>query len=365
MIGAAAMAAGTATLAVSTLTAGTHQIFAVYGGDSNWFGIRSSTVTVAIDSAATTTTLKSLATMTAIQFTAALTPAASGGSVQFLDATGNTVLGSVLPVNGVASLSLNPAIAAQIAGHPISAVYSGTAGFTGSTSNPLVLPALRNAAGGSRNSRRRKPSLTAPGWSTARRTQDRRDASAGAGRASVNIESPPARFFSAGLSYACRRRSTPHPVGHRARARAGDDLPVPRRFSGRDAGHHCRAARLFTASQIGAAIRAPFTCAAAPDSQSLRSRRCRLHGECTIRWAYAGAQRISRRTRSTCPPLICTRRYTDVSLMVDGHPQRRHDTARRSAGCQSGPCSRAFIGTRAPTASPSPRPPPRAGARAP
>ena len=59
----------------------------------------------------------------------------------------HTVLGTVQTVNGAANLSLTPADAAKLGGHPVTAVYSGSAGFSASTSNTLVLPALANAAG--------------------------------------------------------------------------------------------------------------------------------------------------------------------------------------------------------------------------
>jgi uncharacterized protein (TIGR03437 family) len=101
-----------------------------------------------INRGTTSTTLTSSATITEVRLAAALTPAPSGGSVQFLDTTGNNSLGTVQPVNGTATLVLTPADAAKIAGHPVAAVYSGTAALAVSTSNTLVLPALRNAAGG-------------------------------------------------------------------------------------------------------------------------------------------------------------------------------------------------------------------------
>jgi uncharacterized protein (TIGR03437 family) len=92
--------------------------------------------------------LTSSASITELRLVAALTPAASGGSVQFLDTAGNATLGTAQSVNGTATLALTPADAAKTAGHAIAAVYSGSAGSAGSTSNTLVLPALRNAAGG-------------------------------------------------------------------------------------------------------------------------------------------------------------------------------------------------------------------------
>ena len=148
VIGTAALTAGAATLTVSNLTSGAHQIFAQYGGDGNWYGAKSDTVAVTVNQAPTATLLTSSATIAGITLSAALTPAVSAGSVQFVDSAGNTVLGSVQPANGTATLTLAVEDAAKIAGHTVTAIYSGSGGLTGSTSNTMLLPALRNAAGG-------------------------------------------------------------------------------------------------------------------------------------------------------------------------------------------------------------------------
>lgn len=148
VIGTVSLTAGVATLAVSNLAAGAHQIFAAYSGDANWYGVRSDAVTVTVNRGVTTALLTSSATAAEVRLSAALTPAVSGGSVQFVDGTDRTVLGSVTVANGIAELAVSADDAAKIAGHSVTAVYSGTGGLTGSTSNALVLPALRNAAGG-------------------------------------------------------------------------------------------------------------------------------------------------------------------------------------------------------------------------
>ena len=78
MIGTAGMTARAATLAISNLTAGTRTIFAVYGGDANWYGARSDAVTVTVISAgATAAVLTSSATLTECGWRAALSPAVS------------------------------------------------------------------------------------------------------------------------------------------------------------------------------------------------------------------------------------------------------------------------------------------------
>jgi uncharacterized protein (TIGR03437 family) len=331
VIGAAAMSSGSATLSVSSLTTGAHQIFATYGGDANWFGLRSSTVTVTVDRSATTTTLNSLATMTAMQFTASLTPAASGGSVQFLDATGNTVLGSVLPVNGVASLSLNPAVAAQIAGHPITAVYSGSAGFAGSTSSPLVLPALRNAAGGT--SPEFAPEELASLYGT--RLVDNADPQADAtlpqalGGLSVNIRVASGALFSAGLSYV-----SPSQVNFLIPPGIGPGPALVTIFRSATgalvAAIPVTIARvapgLFTASQIVRADSGAVYLVLYGTGIRNRSDRagvaCTVNGT-TLQVAYAGAQTEFPgldQVNVLLPSGLRGPATLSVSLMVDGHP---------------------------------------------
>ena len=148
VIGTAPLAGRTATLAVSNLAPGVHPIVAVYSGDANWYGLHSSPLTLNISRGTTNTTLTSSATIAEVRLAATLTPAPSGGTVQFLDTAGNTALGTASLVNGTATLALTPSDAAKIAGHPVAAIYSGSAALAGSTSNTLVVPALRNAAGG-------------------------------------------------------------------------------------------------------------------------------------------------------------------------------------------------------------------------
>ncbi len=148
IIGTATLTSRTATLTVSNLGAGAHPISAIYSGDANWYGTHSSPLTVMVSRTASSIVLTWSASITELRLTAALTPAAIGGSVQFFDTTGSATLGTTQPGNGTATLALAPADAAKIAGHAISAVYSGSTASAGSTSNPIVLPAVRNAAGG-------------------------------------------------------------------------------------------------------------------------------------------------------------------------------------------------------------------------
>ena len=148
VIGTAVLTSGAATLTVSNLAAGAHQIFAQYGGDAIWYGAKSDAAVVTVNQASTATQLTSSATIAGITLSAALTPAVTGGTVQFVDATDRAVLGSSAVANGITALAILAEDAARIGGHGVTAIYSGSGGLTGSTSNTLVLPALRNAAGG-------------------------------------------------------------------------------------------------------------------------------------------------------------------------------------------------------------------------
>ncbi len=96
------------------------------------------TVTVAVPDQATTTTLAAPATATtgtSVALTATVAPAAAGGTVQFKD--GATNIGAPVPVTaGAATRNHTFATAGS---HAITAVYSGGAGYTGSTSTAATV----------------------------------------------------------------------------------------------------------------------------------------------------------------------------------------------------------------------------------
>ncbi|TQF68859.1 Ig-like domain repeat protein [Rhodococcus spelaei] len=126
---------GKAALSYAFAATGSHDITAVYSGVPGFAGSSSapSTVTVSPPDASTSTVL-SVATDaqagTAVILSAAVTPAPSGGTVQFKD--GNTPIGGpVILTDGTATLRFTFNLAGD---HPITAVYSGAPGFTGSTS---------------------------------------------------------------------------------------------------------------------------------------------------------------------------------------------------------------------------------------
>jgi len=132
---------GTAVFPVTGLAVGDRQITAVYGGDTTFAPSTSAVLTQKVDKASTTVALTSSLNPStagqAVTFTAkvaAVAPGAGvpGGTVEFRD--GATSLGTVTLIGGEATLEIS-ALAAGT--HPVTAVYSGSSSFTGSSSAVL------------------------------------------------------------------------------------------------------------------------------------------------------------------------------------------------------------------------------------
>ncbi|NQX00346.1 Ig-like domain repeat protein, partial [bacterium] len=131
--------AGVATFSSSSLSAGSHSITAVYGGNANHLTSTSSAVSQAILPLATITTLASetnpSSPATAVSLTATVT-AASGipsGTVTFLD--GVDILGSAtLDAGGEAVLTTS---ALASGSHPLTASFSASGNFAASVSAVL------------------------------------------------------------------------------------------------------------------------------------------------------------------------------------------------------------------------------------
>src|SRR5690242_7554402 len=136
-LGSAPLSGGNASLPVSSLTAGSHSIAAVYGGDTNYSGSTSSTLLHSVNKANTTTTLTSSSDPSrngqTVTFTANVSPAGAGGTVQFFD--GSISLGTSLLSAGRTTLAISSLSAGQ---HPITAKYLGDANFNSSTSAVLT-----------------------------------------------------------------------------------------------------------------------------------------------------------------------------------------------------------------------------------
>jgi hypothetical protein len=143
VLGTATLSNGVATLSTAALAVGSHSITAVYSGDSNFTRSTSAAVTETINQATTTTTLTSsaskavvgqLLTLTATISVGAPGAAAPSGTVTFMD--GNTVLGTGTVSNGVVTFQTSKLSKGK---HTLTAVYSGDANLTRSTSAALTV----------------------------------------------------------------------------------------------------------------------------------------------------------------------------------------------------------------------------------
>jgi hypothetical protein len=128
---------GTATFTTSALTAGTHSITGVYGGDTGNNGSTSPAVSQVVIGTTTTAVASNHNPSVigqSVTFTATVT-ASSGtatGTVAFMD--GATTLGTGTLSGTTATFSTS---SLAVGTHSITAVYGGSAGFTGSTSPNL------------------------------------------------------------------------------------------------------------------------------------------------------------------------------------------------------------------------------------
>jgi hypothetical protein len=130
---------GVATLAVTTLTAGSHAITATYNGDTNYAASTSGVVTQSIIRTSGTAVVSSAnpsALGQSVNFTATVTGAGATptGTVVFKD--GATTLATIgLNGSGVATYATS---ALSVASHSITAVYSGDGNYATSTSSVLT-----------------------------------------------------------------------------------------------------------------------------------------------------------------------------------------------------------------------------------
>ncbi len=149
LLGSATLTASVASLTTSSLSVGSHNLTAVYGGDAGFTGSTSPVDTQTVNQAATTTALTSAPNPSVsgqiVTVTATVTPASPGagtptGTISFYD--GATVLGSGTLSGGVASLTTS---SLSIGSHNLTAVYGGDVDFTGSTS-PVDTQTVNQAA---------------------------------------------------------------------------------------------------------------------------------------------------------------------------------------------------------------------------
>ena len=137
-LGTSPLVSGSAVLNTAAIAVGARSLTAVYSGDASFAGSTSPVHAHTVDQAATSTALTSapnpstLGSSVALTATVSVGPPASGtptGSVEFFD--GATSLGSSPVSSGSAVLNTSVLSAGS---HSLTAVYSGDASFTGSTS---------------------------------------------------------------------------------------------------------------------------------------------------------------------------------------------------------------------------------------
>lgn len=139
-----------AVLQYSGLSAGTHQVTAVYSGDTNFGSVTSNAVTETVGAAQTTTTLNSNVTNasygSSITLTAAVQTQTGGGtatgSISFIDTTTSTDVGDVALVNNSAQLTLSNLPAGT---HVLVANYPGDTNLNPSSS-PTVTVTVTQAS---------------------------------------------------------------------------------------------------------------------------------------------------------------------------------------------------------------------------
>jgi uncharacterized repeat protein (TIGR01451 family) len=147
-LGAAMLASGSGIVSVNNLPAATNYIQARYSGDATWPSF-SRLIAVTVSPASTSTSVSLAIISGQLTVTGAVATVAPGGgtptgSVLFVDASNNVVIGSGSLSSGKTSATIGAKAASTVLGRPIQAVYGGDGNFKGSTSAPL--PAVVSAA---------------------------------------------------------------------------------------------------------------------------------------------------------------------------------------------------------------------------
>jgi hypothetical protein len=140
---------GQAIMTKSNLSAGSHSITAIYGGDANFTGSTSPVLTQTISgiAVATSTTVVSSVNPSvsgqSITFTATVKPATSGtpsGTVTFKDGTISLGIGTLRNSQAIMTRST-----LSVGSHSITAIYGGAANFKVSTS-PVLSQTISGSA---------------------------------------------------------------------------------------------------------------------------------------------------------------------------------------------------------------------------
>lgn len=139
LLGTSSLTGGIATLQTATLSAGDHQLTAVYSGDSTYSAGTSSAVTVTVASAiVTSVTLGATTTTPYVKqsnlLKATVTPDDATGTVSFTE--GSTVLGTSTLAAGIATLDITNLGAGS---HALVAMYSGDGTHAVASSSAFVI----------------------------------------------------------------------------------------------------------------------------------------------------------------------------------------------------------------------------------
>jgi uncharacterized protein (TIGR03437 family) len=174
VLGTAVPSTGQATVTLTNLPQGAHQIVAMLIGDSVWYQVRSSPLVVTAGRSATVTSLTASAGIANTTLSAAVATGLAGGTaadgtVQFVDTVTNSVLGTAtLPAGGgAARLTITPAQVLAAVGHAINAVYSGSASYAPSTSGSIGIPVAMNSTGAAASNVAPEEIVSLFGWNLA------------------------------------------------------------------------------------------------------------------------------------------------------------------------------------------------------
>jgi hypothetical protein len=137
-LGSATLANGSASLATSSLMAGSHSITAAYQGSSSFAPSTSAVLNEVVNGAATSTSLASSPNPSvfaqSVAFTAAVSSASGTPTGTVIFYNGATALGSATLANGAAAISVSSLAAGS---QSITAAYQGSGAFESSVSAPL------------------------------------------------------------------------------------------------------------------------------------------------------------------------------------------------------------------------------------
>jgi len=147
VIASGLLANGVAVVSSSTLQPGTHQITAIYSGDSRWQTVRSNVVTPTIVKARTAVVIGSVNNSDGPVLSANVTVVVPGagmptGTVDFVD----SISGQIVAHGALSGGSVTIPAPADLGSRTLVAVYRGDNGFEGSNSGPETGIAVVNAA---------------------------------------------------------------------------------------------------------------------------------------------------------------------------------------------------------------------------